>query len=79
MSGKYHEYCCCFRFYWDQEEIKRISPGDWGFWGFGNYDNEMPGLDNPWKEGNKMAPFDKEVKRHRQMKLVHLYFKRPTI
>ena len=61
-------YPCCFRFYLDKEEIKRISPGDRGFWGFGNYDNDMPGLNNPWKEGNKMAPFDKEVKKHGRIK-----------
>ena len=37
------------------------EPDEQGFWGIGNFDQDIPGVDNPWKDGSKMAPFDREV------------------
>ncbi|XP_071096802.1 beta-1,3-glucan-binding protein-like [Haliotis cracherodii] len=45
-------------FSFDGRQTLRVSPGDTGFWGFGEF-NET-GFDNPWKGASKMAPFDKE-------------------
>lgn len=32
-----------------------------GFWQLGNFNNRAPGLENPWRYGSKIAPFDQEV------------------
>ena len=40
----------------------RVDPGSEGFWSMGEFEQQAPGIDNPWKYSrNKMAPFDKEV------------------
>ncbi|XP_055607120.1 beta-1,3-glucan-binding protein-like [Uranotaenia lowii] len=31
-----------------------------GFWAKGNFDSSYPGMENPWKYGGVMAPFDQE-------------------
>lgn len=33
-----------------------------GFWDRGNFDINAPGLQNPWIQSTKMAPFDQEVR-----------------
>jgi hypothetical protein len=45
----------------DGEEIGKITPPEGGFWEFGKYSSSTGTVDNPWKYGTKMAPFDKEV------------------
>lgn len=42
----------------DNNEIGRVTPPAGGFWDLG----ELPatGVENPWKSGTKMAPFDQE-------------------
>lgn len=46
----------------DDNLIKTMEPGEEGFWGFGEFENQAPGTENPWKYSkSKMAPFDKEV------------------
>lgn len=46
-------------FYLDGDEVGKISPSE-GFWKLGQFD-VSPGGENPWKNGEKMAPFDQEV------------------
>ncbi|XP_060532942.1 beta-1,3-glucan-binding protein-like [Cylas formicarius] len=41
----------------DDVEIASVAPED-NFWNYGNFQNIN--LDNPWKAGSKMAPFDQE-------------------
>lgn len=31
-----------------------------GFWNRANFEKQYPGVDNPWRTGTKMAPFDEE-------------------
>jgi hypothetical protein len=33
---------------------------DTGFWARGKFGESAPGVNNPWKFGSKMAPFDQE-------------------
>jgi len=43
----------------DGSEYYRVTPADHGgFFEWGNFENENPGIDNPWKTGNMMTPFD---------------------
>lgn len=42
----------------DDKEIGRVVPPSGGFWQLG--DLQKSGLPNPWSNGNKMAPFDKQ-------------------
>jgi len=43
----------------DGEEFMRVSPKDQGgFWEWGEFESDMPGINNPWKTGTDMAPFD---------------------
>lgn len=35
-----------------------------GFWDRGNFDVNAPGLNNPWIQSTKMAPFDQEVRNN---------------
>lgn len=44
----------------DNEEIGRIIPPEGGFWEIGQFNSSLGPVDNPWKYGSKMAPFDKE-------------------
>ena len=45
----------------DGNEHLRITPKDHGgFWEFGEFEKDMPGIENPWATGSGMAPFDKE-------------------
>lgn len=40
----------------------QVDPGKEGFWSMGEFEQQAPGIDNPWRYSkNKMAPFDKEV------------------
>ena len=49
-------------FYVDGEQTLKVDPGDQGFWEFGNFEAQAPGIDNPWKgTANKLTPFDQEV------------------
>lgn len=45
-------------FYLDGDEVGKISPPE-GFWKLGEFDKN-PGGESPWKNGEKMAPFDQE-------------------
>lgn len=45
----------------DDVEIGRIDPGPGGFWEYGGFEAAAPGIDNPWRGGTKMAPFDQQV------------------
>lgn len=50
------------KFYIDDNEIANYDPGNQGFYQYGEFDTESPGIDNPWKYStNKMTPFDQEV------------------
>lgn len=40
-----------------------IIPPPGGFWEIGNFNREDVKLDNIWKEGSKMAPFDASVSK----------------
>ncbi|CAH0546480.1 unnamed protein product [Brassicogethes aeneus] len=42
----------------DDEVIGEVRPTDQGFWNLGELDKTN--LENPWKGGSKMAPFDEE-------------------
>ena len=50
-----------FRFELDGSETLRVEPPAGGFWEMGGYENDFPGIDNPWANGDFMAPFDTEV------------------
>ncbi|XP_055607015.1 beta-1,3-glucan-binding protein-like [Uranotaenia lowii] len=45
------------RFSIDNEQLLFI---DGNFWERGNFEERAPGVENPWKSGGKMAPFDQE-------------------
>jgi beta-glucanase (GH16 family) len=45
------------KFSLDDAELGRIAPPATGFWELGNFDTDM---ENPWRFGTKMAPFDQE-------------------
>ncbi|CAH1786670.1 unnamed protein product [Owenia fusiformis] len=49
------------QFFLDGEQILKVDPGPGGFWKFGEFDTRTPGSDNPWRNGTRMAPFDKEM------------------
>jgi beta-glucanase (GH16 family) len=44
----------------DGETTMSVSPGEGGFWEYGDFAARAPGTDNPWRTGSSMAPFDKE-------------------
>ncbi|KAF4525487.1 hypothetical protein B566_EDAN002345 [Ephemera danica] len=44
----------------DNVETGRITPPAGGFYEFGNFAQQAPGSENPWRYGTKMAPFDQE-------------------
>jgi len=43
----------------DDVETMSVSPPVGGFWELGGFD-QIPGADNPWSEGDRMAPFDRK-------------------
>ncbi|KAJ8732109.1 hypothetical protein PYW08_014839 [Mythimna loreyi] len=43
----------------DDLEVGRVTPGNGGFWQFGGF-NSNPNIENPWRFGSKMAPFDEK-------------------
>lgn len=43
----------------DDEVTGEIAPPAGGFWEHGGFDKH-PGIENPWRDATKMAPFDKE-------------------
>jgi hypothetical protein len=45
----------------NNEVIGQVTPSDGGFWDIGNFRSQVGNVDNPWKYGNKMAPFDQPV------------------
>jgi len=45
----------------DGQEIGRVDPPEGGFWQLGEFESRTGNVDNPWVDGTKMAPFDKEV------------------
>lgn len=47
-----------FIFYIDNEEVGAINPPEGGFWEMGEF--ASTGVENPWKAGTKMAPFDQQ-------------------
>ncbi|XP_077292734.1 beta-1,3-glucan-binding protein-like isoform X2 [Arctopsyche grandis] len=45
----------------DGEEIGKVTPPkSGGFWKLGNFETIAPNVENPWRFGTKMAPFDEE-------------------
>jgi len=49
------------RFFFDGNLIRTIDPGPGGFWGLGEFQDKLPQEEsNPWRNGDKMAPFDQE-------------------
>lgn len=48
------------RFSIDDLELGRVTPPNGGFWEFGGF-NQHPNVENPWRFGSKMAPFDEQV------------------
>ncbi|PSN52726.1 hypothetical protein C0J52_06148 [Blattella germanica] len=44
----------------DDEEYGRVNASEDGFWDIGDFNSTMGPVDNPWRNGSKMAPFDKE-------------------
>ena len=50
------------RFYLDDKETMKVSPGKGGFWEFGEFSKSDSKMFNPWaSDGLHMAPFDREV------------------
>lgn len=49
------------RFGVNDEVIGQVTPTDGGFWDVGQFNSQVGVVDNPWKYGNKMAPFDQPV------------------
>lgn len=47
------------RFSIDDVELGRVTPGNGGFWQYGGF-NSNPNIENPWRYGSKMAPFDQK-------------------
>ena len=50
-----------FRFEVDGNDVMHVDLPAGGFWEMGGFGSDFPDADNPWQEGDKMAPFDKEV------------------
>ena len=48
------------------------APGDGGFWELGGYEEDLPGVENPWIHGTNLAPFDQEVSTLHMRKWFHL-------
>lgn len=47
----------------DGEHKLKVDPGSGGFWKYGGWSDKYsdnPYMTNPWSQGEKMAPFDKE-------------------
>ncbi|KDR21211.1 beta-1,3-glucan-binding protein-like [Zootermopsis nevadensis] len=42
----------------NNEVIGKVAPSEGGFWELGQFSSQVGTIDNPWKFGNKMAPFD---------------------
>jgi hypothetical protein len=61
------------RFAVDDVEMGRIDPGPGGFWDFGGFAEAAPGIDNPWRYGSKMAPFDQQVCEQNPHDLFNFY------
>ncbi|KAJ8019722.1 Beta-1,3-glucan-binding protein [Holothuria leucospilota] len=48
-------------FYLNDVETLKVDPGVNGFWDYGGFSADNPGIDNPWVNStNKLAPFDQE-------------------
>lgn len=45
----------------NNEVIGKVAPSEGGFWELGQFSSQVGTIDNPWKFGNKMAPFDQPV------------------
>lgn len=43
----------------DDEVIGEVAPPDGGFWEKAGF-NQFPGIENPWRDDSKIAPFDRE-------------------
>ena len=43
-------------------QSKELAYRSWsdGFWQFGDFTKRFPGISNPWVNGAKMAPFNKD-------------------
>lgn len=63
-TSEFHKY----QMEWTPENIvfkiddvitQRVDVGD-GFWERGGFGTKFPNIDNPWKSGSPMAPFDQE-------------------
>lgn len=48
------------RFSIDDVELGRVTSGKGGFWEFSGF-NRHPNIENPWRYGSRMAPFDEKV------------------
>ncbi|KAG8229243.1 hypothetical protein J437_LFUL007929, partial [Ladona fulva] len=46
----------------DDKEVGRVAPKvkSGGLWHFANFPERVPGVENPWRFGTKLAPFDQE-------------------
>ena len=49
----------------DNSPLAIITPHAGGLWHFGNFSTHM---ENPWRNGAKMAPFDQEVDSNLMLK-----------
>jgi hypothetical protein len=49
------------RFGVNNEIIGEVTPLDGGFWEIGHFSSQVGAVDNPWRHGNKTAPFDQPV------------------
>jgi len=48
-------------FYLDDKEVLKVDPGKDGFWDYGEFDSNNPGIDNPWMNSNDyMTPFNQD-------------------
>ncbi|XP_045764638.1 beta-1,3-glucan-binding protein-like isoform X1 [Maniola jurtina] len=43
----------------DNVELGKVDPGKGGFWKYGDFDSNR-NIENPWRYGSKMAPFDQK-------------------
>lgn len=53
FNDEFHTFAVDWRedyisFELDGEEILKVDPGKNGFWGLGNFENDYPGISNPW-------------------------------
>jgi len=66
FADEFHKYILDWNengatFYLDDQEVLKVDPGSDGFWSFGEFEANNPGIDNPWVNSDDyMTPFNQE-------------------